>query len=104
MTEKCAECGGTTIWDSDAGSDICTLCGTLTDPSQSILASHLDYPETSNQFSGLWDPTAPTTLKRSRPGTNWDLAGQGKEARDRKNAVSSTFASTNCSSNSTYLC
>ncbi|TFK42969.1 hypothetical protein BDQ12DRAFT_719804 [Crucibulum laeve] len=86
MTVRCAECGGTTIWDDDAGSAICTFCGTLTDPSQSILASHLEQPDNSTNFNAIWDPAAATTLKSlRRTGENWDLAGQGKEARDRKN-------------------
>ncbi|KAF8061578.1 hypothetical protein FPV67DRAFT_1452501 [Lyophyllum atratum] len=78
MTQPCKECGGQTVWDDDAGSVICTQCGTLSDPSQSLLTD----------TAGLWDGTAPTTLKSFRAqGTNWDLAGQGKEARDRKNSL-----------------
>jgi transcription factor IIIB subunit 2 len=86
MNVRCVECGGSTAWDDEAGSAICTTCGTLTDPSQSILTSHLDLPHNTN-FDGLWDPAAPTTLKSFRTGCNWDLPGQGNDAKDRKNNV-----------------
>ncbi|KAG5647164.1 hypothetical protein DXG03_001119 [Asterophora parasitica] len=83
----CNECGGAIAWDDDAGSSICTQCGTLVDPSQTLLTDHVGVNSTS-QASGLWNGAASTTLKSFRgQGPNWDLAGQGKEARDRKNAI-----------------
>ena len=87
MVTSCGECGGDTIWDDDVGTAICTTCGTLVDPSQSILTSQVYQPDESHQFNPLWDPSSAHTLKSFRTGSNWDLAGQGKEARDRKNTV-----------------
>lgn len=81
----CLECGEATSWDDELGSSICTACGTLVDPTQSVLTQG-DQHDSARQFDPLWLPT--TTLKSYRRGSNWDLAGQGKEARDRKN----TFA------------
>lgn len=86
MTVRCKECGSSTIWDDDASSALCSTCGTLTDPTQSVLTSHLDTPQSVNS-NGLWDPAAPTTLKSFRTGLNWNLSGQGSEAKDRKNSV-----------------
>ncbi|KAF5386842.1 hypothetical protein D9615_001887 [Tricholomella constricta] len=87
MTQQCAECGAHTAWDDDAGSTICTQCGTLSDPSQTLLTDQSIF-NAASQASGLWDGAAPTTLKSFRgQGPNWDLAGQGKEARDRKNSL-----------------
>jgi hypothetical protein len=76
MSARCAHCDAPTVWDDAVGSSVCTSCGSLADPSQSVLTS-----ETS-----LWQPGS-TTLKSLRSGNNWDLSGQGKEARDRRNAV-----------------
>ncbi|TFK27389.1 hypothetical protein FA15DRAFT_666470 [Coprinopsis marcescibilis] len=76
----CSECGGHTVWDDTAASEICTACGTLTDPTQVVLTSN-DY---SHGHSDFWQPTPPATLKNPR--NSWALAGQGQEARDRKNA------------------
>lgn len=77
MSHACAECGASTVWDDEAASQICTSCGTLADPSQSQL-------DDSNAHGNLF---LPATLKSVRLGSNWDLAGQGKEARERKNKV-----------------
>lgn len=91
MAVRCSECGGATTWDDDAASAICTSCGTLTDPSQSILSSQAEQEQPYNPSvpaTGLWNPAAPATLKSFRTGPNWNLAGQAtKEARDRKNSV-----------------
>lgn len=85
---SCVDCGGTTSWDDDVCSVICTSCGTLQDPTQSVLASHLDQHDNSaRQYNPLWDPATSSTLKSLRGRNGWDLAGQGKEARDRKNMV-----------------
>lgn len=82
MSVNCNECGSTTVWDDDVGSAVCTSCGSLTDPSQSVLTSgHHNDNDTAYSF---WDPSTSTTL---RGRYNWDLAGQGKESRDRKNLV-----------------
>ncbi|CAA7265430.1 unnamed protein product [Cyclocybe aegerita] len=82
----CIHCGAATIWDDSVSSAVCTVCGSLADPTQSVLTSALYAPRDDIETS-LWDPAAPTTLKSVRSGNNWDLAGQGKESRDRKNAV-----------------
>jgi transcription factor IIIB 90 kDa subunit len=83
---SCAECGGNTSWDEHVCSTICTSCGTLQDPSQSLLASHIDQHDNSaRQYDDtLWCPS--TTLKSIRA-AGWNLTGQGKEARDSKNTV-----------------
>ncbi|KAF8803496.1 hypothetical protein BYT27DRAFT_7195323 [Phlegmacium glaucopus] len=82
MSVRCNECGSTTVWDDDVGSAVCTNCGSLTDPSQSVLTS-AHWNDTIDSFT--WDPSASTTLKCLRTGNNWDLPGQGKESRNRKN-------------------
>jgi hypothetical protein len=89
MSGRCSHCGATTAWDDDVGSAVCTSCGSLTDPSQSVLTSAQYGNQNDTSEPSLWDPSASTTLKSFRVGNNWDLAGQGKELRDRKNAVSS---------------
>ncbi|KAF8162942.1 hypothetical protein B0H34DRAFT_672062 [Crassisporium funariophilum] len=86
MSVRCSECGAATTWDDTVGSAVCTTCGSLTDPSQSVLTSSLWGDQNNNTDDSLWDPAASTTLKSLRTGNNWDLAGQGKESRDRKNA------------------
>ena len=83
MSVNCNECGSTTVWDDDVGSAVCTSCGSLTDPSQSVLTSG-HYNDNDIAYSSLWDPSTSKTL---RGRYNWDLAGQGKESRDRKNMV-----------------
>lgn len=88
MSRNCGECGGTTVWDEDASSSICQSCGTLTDPSQSVLSSHIDQPENTRQNHFLNPNSAATTLKSFRTRQGWDLAGQGKEARESRNTVS----------------
>ncbi|KIK06528.1 hypothetical protein K443DRAFT_263450 [Laccaria amethystina LaAM-08-1] len=86
MAVNCSECRGDTIWDDEAASAICTTCGTLTDPSQSILTSQ-DYRSEFFHSNPLWDPATSTTLKVSRRnGGQWDLSGQEAEARGRKNS------------------
>jgi transcription factor IIIB subunit 2 len=81
---SCQQCGQDTDWDDDLGTAVCTVCGTLADPSQSALVSHLDQHDNSaRQYDMLPIPTSSTL--RSRQG--WHLAGQGKPARDMKNNV-----------------
>jgi hypothetical protein len=88
MSVNCNECGSATVWDDDVGSAVCTSCGSLTDPSQSVLTSaHWDH------HNDTTDSTS-TTLKCLRSRNNWDLAGQGKESRDRKNMVNILLALT----------
>lgn len=80
----CRHCGASTVWDDDASSAICTVCGTLVDSSQSVLSSISDY-------QASWNPSfLPNPTLKSLRNPNWQLAGQGKEARDRQNSVSST--------------
>lgn len=89
---RCGDCGGNTTWDEDVCSNICTSCGTLQDPSQSVLASHLDQHDNSaRQYNPLWDPATSSTLKGIRGRNGWDLTGQGKEAKDRRNTVCTIF-------------
>ena len=68
----CPECGASPLVHDDVGSLVCTDCGTLADPAQTVLASHNDHPTTSY--------SAPRTAK------GWYLA-QTKQDRDRKNTV-----------------
>ncbi|KAF9566291.1 hypothetical protein CPC08DRAFT_628437 [Agrocybe pediades] len=86
MPVRCSECGASTTWDDDVGSAVCTSCGSLVDPSQSVLTSSLYGLQNDAVEPSLWDGSAASTLKSLRSGNNWDLAGQGKETRDRKNA------------------
>jgi len=84
MSDVCAECGHATEWDQDLGSAVCTQCGTLADPTQSVLASHIENTDTSGRDYSLWNPVPGSTLK-GRNG--WALSGQSKEARDRSNTI-----------------
>ncbi|KAJ3564179.1 hypothetical protein NP233_g8462 [Leucocoprinus birnbaumii] len=87
MAQICPECGGATTWDDAVGSAVCTSCGTLTDPSQSVLTSQYEYTESSAHYRG-WDIGS---SKRTRF-SNWNLADQGKEARDKRNFVHTSIA------------
>ncbi|KAM6500868.1 hypothetical protein JOM56_003882 [Amanita muscaria] len=66
------QCNATIEWDDQALSAVCSSCGALQDSSQSLLVSQ-----------DVYTPPTSTTLKAVR--TNWALAGQGKDARNRKN-------------------
>lgn len=79
---KCAECGGPTEWDESVGSAICTECGTLADPTQSVLTTDLDFP--SNGTSGPWTTNTTLSLKGRK---GWTLAGQSQEASLTRNRV-----------------
>ncbi|EMD34496.1 hypothetical protein CERSUDRAFT_97754 [Gelatoporia subvermispora B] len=83
MSGRCEECGESTTWDTELGSSICTHCGTLADPTQSVLTSHLE-PTESTRESTFWNAIQGGTLK-GRSG--WALAGQSKDARDRRNQI-----------------
>lgn len=85
MSGRCKECGESTIWDQDLGSAVCTQCGTLTDPSQSVLTSHLEHTDTSAREFPFWHSVQGGNTLKGRNG--WALAGQGKEARHRNNTV-----------------
>ncbi|KAL1947434.1 hypothetical protein VTO73DRAFT_14395 [Trametes versicolor] len=86
MSGRCEECGATTEWDQELGSAICLQCGTLADPTQSVFTSHYDYIDTSAREYSAWSNVPGGSTLRGRNG--WALAGQGKEARDRKNTIS----------------
>ncbi|KAK7467056.1 hypothetical protein VKT23_004118 [Stygiomarasmius scandens] len=75
MTAKCKDCENATVWNEDAGSLICTSCGSLADPSQSVLTDQLDLSSSSQ----------PSTLKTS---FNWHLAGESKQAAWARNTLS----------------
>jgi hypothetical protein len=87
MPVGCSQCGAATVWDDAVGSDVCTVCGSLADPSQSVLTSSQFGNQNDTAEPSLWDSSASTTLKSLRARNNWNLAGQGKESRDRRNAV-----------------
>ncbi|KAH9926127.1 uncharacterized protein B0H18DRAFT_351681 [Fomitopsis serialis] len=78
---KCAECDGPTEWDEGVGSAICTECGTLADPTQSVLTTRYDFaPNTTNE---PW--TTLTTTLKSRKG--WALPGQSQDASHTRNTL-----------------
>ncbi|TFK84521.1 hypothetical protein K466DRAFT_553454 [Polyporus arcularius HHB13444] len=86
MSGRCEECGASTEWDQDIGSAICLQCGTLADPTQSVLTMHLEQPDTSGHDRLQWSNVPGGSTLRGRNGRV--LAGQGKEARDRRNTLS----------------
>ncbi|TDL27586.1 hypothetical protein BD410DRAFT_894660 [Rickenella mellea] len=77
----CAECGGNFTWEPLVGSGVCLNCGTLQDPSQTVLNSHIDVEDNGKHDPRHW--VQQTTLKSVR--TGWALAGQGKEASITRN-------------------
>ena len=77
MSSRCVYCDELNVWDDTVGSSVCTSCGSLADPSQSVLTS----------LPNDWPVPSSLTLKTVGSGNNWDLSGQGKEARDRRHAV-----------------
>ncbi|KAF9246113.1 hypothetical protein BU15DRAFT_84920 [Melanogaster broomeanus] len=89
----CPECRGEYVLHEDIGSLICTQCGTLADPAQCILSSHIENHDSTNTYSASsWISNASHSAVRNKNG--WNLAGQTKEARDRRNMVAmSTFMS-----------
>ncbi|KAG2157391.1 hypothetical protein DEU56DRAFT_921928 [Suillus clintonianus] len=84
----CPDCGGTSVWDDDVCSSICTKCGTLSDSAQYVLASHTESHDSFvRQFQpGSWLSSSAAPLKNIHK-HGWNLAGQHKEARDRRNAI-----------------
>ncbi|KAH8102866.1 hypothetical protein BXZ70DRAFT_926915 [Cristinia sonorae] len=87
MRETCVDCGELTIWEQDLGSSICTSCGTLSNPSQSVLSSHLEVVDTSgHDYSQYWSNSLQG--RSAVKGKNgWNLPGQDKEASYRKNTA-----------------
>ncbi|KAH9842545.1 uncharacterized protein C8Q71DRAFT_208109 [Rhodofomes roseus] len=78
---RCAECNGPTEWDENVGSAICVECGTLADPTQSVLTTHHDFlPDTAH---GPW--TTFTTSLKNRKG--WTLPGQSQDASHTRNTL-----------------
>ncbi|RPD59131.1 hypothetical protein L226DRAFT_553616 [Lentinus tigrinus ALCF2SS1-7] len=86
MSGRCEECGASTVWDQDIGSAICLQCGTLADPTQSVLTTHLEQYDTSGHDRSQWSNIPGASTLRGRNGRV--LAGQEKEARDRRNTIS----------------
>ncbi|GJE98119.1 hypothetical protein PsYK624_143410 [Phanerochaete sordida] len=81
----CAECGEPTVYEEDLGSAVCTSCGTLANPSQNVLASHLEHVDTSGYERAYYINSMQGSTLKGRHG--WALAGQDKDARERRNAV-----------------
>ncbi|EIN03416.1 hypothetical protein PUNSTDRAFT_147062 [Punctularia strigosozonata HHB-11173 SS5] len=81
-TCRCKECGGDVVWDTEAGSSICTECGTLEDASQSVLTSS----QYDAQDTFVFDNSQATTLKSLRH-SGRNLAGQEKHARHTRNTL-----------------
>jgi hypothetical protein len=87
MSDDCLECGKHTQWDGELGSSVCTTCGTLSNSTQTTLASHAASYETSGHEGPFaWDLGNPT-LKSIRNKDGRALSGQGKEVRLRQNMV-----------------
>ncbi|KAL7283049.1 hypothetical protein ACG7TL_002473 [Trametes sanguinea] len=61
-------------------------CGTLADPTQSVFTSQWDYVDTSAREAAPWSNIPGGSTLRGRNGRV--LAGQDKEARDRRNTIS----------------
>ncbi|KAI6028852.1 hypothetical protein F5J12DRAFT_808150, partial [Pisolithus orientalis] len=70
---SCPECGAECVVEDD-GFKVCTSCGHYEE--QTILATHVEHYN---------DPSSSRAV-RNRKG--WDLAGQSKEARDKRNMTS----------------
>jgi transcription factor IIIB 90 kDa subunit len=87
MAATCKECGGRTQWEPEAGSSICTGCGTLEDASQQVLDSHLEISQHDSMRERPFLNVRPSNTLKSFRNVGWDLAGQGKEARDLRNLV-----------------
>ncbi|KAF8843634.1 hypothetical protein BDN67DRAFT_896882 [Paxillus ammoniavirescens] len=87
----CPDCGGEYVFHEQVGSPICTQCGTLADPAQCILASHIENHNSTNTYTAnSWISPPSHTAIRNKNG--WNLAGHTKEARDKKNTMAmSTF-------------
>ncbi|KAI0811174.1 hypothetical protein BC629DRAFT_1589911 [Irpex lacteus] len=85
-TGACAACGGQTVFEEELGSAICVSCGTLANPSQNILDSHLDRVDSSGRdYYPHGVPVAGGSTLKGRNGRA--LAGQDKEARERRNMI-----------------
>lgn len=52
MTRTCPECGGELVLDEQLCSAICTRCGHLDDPEQTLLADHVDHSNTNHHVHG----------------------------------------------------
>lgn len=85
-TDICAECNGDIVWDSDAGSAVCIGCGTLRDPAQVVLDSHLDTVDKPYDNYGHIFPTGSSSVG-FRNQTRWHLAGESKQAAAESNKV-----------------
>lgn len=86
-SDKCGDCGHDLVWDSDAGSAVCPDCGTLQDPSQTLLDAHIDTVDKAQDSLGL-SYTLPTRhLRPFRNSHGWDLAGQGNLAAAERSKV-----------------
>lgn len=84
---QCAACGEPTVYEEELGSAVCTACGTLSNPTQSVLASHLEHQDTSGyQYNTYVNAGAAHDTLKGRSG--WALKGQEKEAREKRNMVS----------------
>ncbi|KZT24124.1 hypothetical protein NEOLEDRAFT_1068191 [Neolentinus lepideus HHB14362 ss-1] len=87
-TGHCKACGAQTIFNAEVGSNICIACGTLEDPSQSVLTSYLDFAphgDSTREFP-LSDVNT-SSLRSIRSKNGWNLAGNTKEVRENRNLV-----------------
>ncbi|KAG6334373.1 hypothetical protein ID866_4712 [Astraeus odoratus] len=79
---SCPECGGQYVLDNEICSAICTRCGHLDDPGQTLLADHI---EATHHHHTHFTHTDALSHRPIRNRKGWDLAGQSKEARHKKN-------------------
>lgn len=85
---RCKACDSKTIFDAEVGSNICTSCGTLEDPSQSVLASHFDFARNGDSTRDFPLSNVNTDALRSLRNKNgWNIAGSTKEVRENRNMV-----------------
>ncbi|TFK46425.1 hypothetical protein OE88DRAFT_1729153 [Heliocybe sulcata] len=85
---RCKECGANTVFDVEVGSNICTSCGTLEDPSQSVLTSYLDFaPHGDSTREFPLSNLTTDSLRSLRNKGGWNIAGNTKEVRENRNLV-----------------
>ncbi|KAF8188391.1 hypothetical protein BJ912DRAFT_1059516 [Pholiota molesta] len=78
MPVGCSQCGAATVWDDAVGSDVCTVCGSLADPSQSVLTSSQFGNQNDTAEPSLWDSSASTPSKVSAHATTGILQGKAR--------------------------
>ncbi|KAL4244089.1 hypothetical protein ABKN59_011224 [Abortiporus biennis] len=83
----CPSCNTSTppTFIQELGSSICVECGTLSNPSQAILASHLENNDSGYNYEFALGSNRAGRALKGRNG--WTFNGQGKEERERRNMI-----------------